>query len=1068
MMKLFPATDSNKSLHVFLTGRVIGLMVLLGIFAVPSNAQVTSSGIRGIVKAGNGEALEKISVQVTHEPTKSVYSTVSQQGGTYNLPNLKSGGPYTIIFSSIGYASDTLTDIQLNLGVTEQINSVLFPFATSLDDIIIRGNKKVIRRTGAGTSISKNQIENFPTISRSLQDFTRLSPQANGNSLSGTNYRYNNLSIDGAALNDAFGFTEPASGAGGSLASGTPGGLAKTQPISLEAIQEVQVEVSPYTVTLGNFTGGSINAVTRSGTNQFSGSAFFSGRNQWLTGPTADTKRQRIENFSDYQTGFRLGGAIIKNKLFYFTAIEIARRNEPVAFAPGSEGAAIPFELAKSLYDTVLSRYQYDLGSYQDVALKINSEKFFAKLDWNLNSVHKLSIRHNYVQAFADNNERSANILNFASQGFRHYSKTHSAVFEAKSNFSNRLSNNLIIGFTHTNDQRQIKGNLFPHIEITYNTANTIYLGAYREAAVYGLNLKTFELTDNLSFYRRKQTITIGTHNEFYNIDYRFLTAFNGRWAYRSVDDFYAERPSRIRGVYNLQNNDYAFNRNNPSASFRVFLLSQYIQDEIALTKNFRLTAGVRFDFTVYPDRPAVNPDVTSTKAFENYSNSNNPYPQIAPRVGFNWNINGKQQLVLRGGTGIFNGRMPFAWLAYPYYNSGTTYGNVDFRPTSVLPLINDVSQVATTYQPGIREINLLDNNYKLPQVFRNSLGLDWKTDNGWSVSAEAVYTKTLNDVLYKTINLKDSTASLTGTGDNRTVYLGNGNAQKLNASFTNVFLLTNTNEGYRYQLSVTAGKRIQSFQFFTSYTYGVSKDISNGVRVSPQANWEFNQTLLPNAPQLAYSNFDLRHRSINTLQYNRKWKRNSVNVIFVYTIQSGSPFTYTYIGDINRDGSPNNDLIYIPRNQSESNLVDIKDASGAIVTTAAVQWEQLNHYIERDRYLSERRGQYAERNGARTPWNQQLDMKLIYTVLLASKDQTHSIGFSLDVFNLSNLISKTWGRQYYVPNILNSSYQLLTVARVNGSLQPELQFSNPQTTAWQYDALLSRAQGLFSIRYSF
>lgn len=1035
---------------------------------MPSTAQVTGSGIRGTVKAGNGEALEKITVQATHEPTKSVYSTVSQQGGTYNLPNLKSGGPYTIIFSSIGFASDTLTDIQLNLGITEQINSVLFPFATSLDDIVIRGNKKVIRRTGAGTSISKNQIENFPTITRSLQDFTRLSPQANGNSLSGTNYRYNNLSIDGAALNDAFGFTEPASGAGGSLASGTPGGLAKTQPISLEAIQEVQVEVSPYTVLLGNFTGGSINAVTRSGTNQFSGSAFFSGRNQWLTGPTADAKRQRIENFSDYQTGFRLGGAIIKNKLFYFTAIEIARRNEPVAFAPGSAGAAIPFDLAKSLYDTVRSRYQYDLGSYEDVTLKINSDKFFAKLDWNLNSVHKLSFRHNYVQAFADNNERSANILNFASQGFRHYSKTHSAVFEAKSNFSNRLSNNLIIGFTHTNDQRQIKGNFFPHIEITNNTANTIYLGAYREAAVYGLNLKTFELTDNLSFYRRKQTITIGTHNEFYNIDYRFLTAFNGRWAYRSVDDFYADRPSRIRGVYNLQNNDYEFNRNNPSASFRVFLLSQYIQDEIALTKNFRLTAGVRFDFTAYPDRPAVNKDVTATKAFEHFSNRNNPYPQIAPRIGFNWNIDGKHQLVLRGGTGIFNGRMPFAWLAYPYYNSGTTYGNVDFRPTGVVPLINDVSQIARTYQPGIREINLLDNNYKLPQVFRNSLGLEWKTDNGWSLSAEAVYTKTLNDVLYKTINLKDSTASLAGTGDNRTVYLGNGNAQKLNASFTNVFLLTNTSEGYRYQLSVTAGKRIQSFQFFASYTYGVSKDISNGVRVSPQANWEFNQTLLPNAPQLAYSNFDLRHRSINTLQYNRKWKRNSVNVIFVYTIQSGSPFTYTYIGDINRDGSPNNDLIYIPRNQSESNLVDIKDASGAIVTSAAVQWEQLNQYIEKDRYLSKRRGQYAERNGARTPWNQQLDMKLNYTLMLGTKNQTHSIGFSLDVFNLSNLISKTWGRQYYVPNILNSSYQLLTVTRVNGSLQPELQFSNPQTTAWQYDALLSRAQGLFSIRYSF
>lgn len=1068
MLKIVSANFYKTILLCTFKSKIVTATVLFAFTAMQSNAQLTSAGIRGYVKAENGEELEKITVQAIHEPTKSVYSTVTQKGGTYNLPNLKSGGPYTLIISYIGFASDTLTNIQLSLGSTETINTVLQPLTTTLEDIVIRSNKKIIRRTGAGTSISKTQIENFPTISRSLQDFTRLSPQANGNSLSGTNYRYNNLSIDGAALNDAFGFTEPASGAGGSLASGTPGGLAKTQPISLEAIQEVQVEVSPYTVTLGNFTGGSINAVTRSGTNQLSGSAFFSGRNQLLTGPTADAKREPIQNFSDYQTGFRLGGAVIKNKLFYFTAIEIARRNEPVAFAPGSNGSAIPFELAKALYDTVLARYNYDLGSYRDVNLKINSDKFFAKLDWNLNNVHKLSIRHNYVQAFADNNERSANILNFGSQGFRHISKTHSAVFEAKSNFSNRLSNNLIIGFTHTKDERQLKGDFFPHIEITYNTANTIYLGAYREAAVYGLTLKTFELTDNLTFYRRKHTVTVGTHNELYNIDYRFLTAFNGRWAYRSAEDFFAERPSRIRGVYNLQNNDYQFNRNNPSASFRVFLLSQYIQDEFAVNKNFRLTAGIRFDFTAYPDRPAVNPDVTKTKGFENFSNSNNPYPQIAPRVGFNWNFDGKQQLVLRGGSGIFNGRMPFAWLAYPYYNSGTTYGNVDVRPTGTVPLINDVSQVAATYQPGIREINLLDNNYKLPQVFRNSIGIDWKTENGWSLSAEAVYTKTLHDVLYKTINLKDSTGRLNGTGDNRTVYLGSGNAQKINASFTNVFLLTNTNQGYRYQLSVTAGKRIKAFQFFTSYTYGVSKDISNGVRVSPQANWEFNQTILPNAPALSYSNFDLRHRSISSLQYNRKWKRSSVNMIFVYTLQSGSPFTYTYIGDINRDGSPNNDLIFIPRTQAESNLIDIKDAGGNIVTTAAAQWQQLNSYIERDAYLSKRRGQYAERNGARTPWNQQLDMKLIYSLQVGSKEERHTIGFSLDVFNLSNLISKSWGRQYYVPNILNSSYQLLTVARVNSSLQPELQFSNPQTTAWQYDALLSRAQGLLSIRYSF
>ena len=458
---------------------------------------------------------------------------------------------------------------------------------------------------------------------------------------------------------------------------------------------------------------------------------------------------------------------------------------------------------------------------------------------------------------------------------------------------------------------------------------------------------------------------------------------------------------------------------------------------------------------------------VTATKGFENYRNENYNKPQIAPRVGFNWDVHGNKKLVIKGGSGIFNGRMPFAWLAYPYYNSGTTYGNIDIRPTGVVPLNPDVSQVAANLQPGIREINLLDNNFKLPKVLRTSLGIDYKTTSDWTFTAEATYTKTLQDILYKTINLKDSTINMIGDGDNRPVYLGAGNGQKLNANFTNVFLLTNTQDGYRYSLTGSIAKRIKAFRFTTSYTYGVSKDKANGVRVSPQANWEFNQTIRPNDPQLSFSNFDLRHRSISTFQYNKQWKKSATNITMVYIAQAGSPYTYTYIGDINRDGSPNNDLVYVPRNFAESNLADMKDAMGNI-TTAAVQWEQLNSYINNDNYLKKRRGQYAERNGARTPWNNQLDMKVTHTIAFKNKLEGQSISFSLDVFNLSNLINRNWGRQYFVPNVLNSSYQLLTVLRANTNKAAELNFTNPTTTAWQIDPLLSRAQGQLSVRYNF
>ena len=1045
--------------------RILQSIIYIIISSITLQAQITTSSIKGTVTQQN-KPLPKATIIATLVATSEKYTTLSQLNGNYTINNLKTGGPYTVIASYTGYYSDTTTDVYLTLGNAIILDVSMQNKTTAGNEVIVTGATK--KKISFGNNINSIQLAQLPTLNRSLQDFTRLTAQANGNSFGGANYRYNNLSVDGASLNDAFGFTEPASGAGGSLATGNPGGLAKTQPISLEAIQEVQVELSPFNVVLGNFTGGSVNAVTRSGTNVLSGSAFFSGRNQNTTGKSADKSRTKIDNFYDFQTGFRIGGPIIKNKLFYFAVAEIVRKSEPVAFAPGSSSSAIPLNIAQSIADTLSKRYGYNAGSYGKLNLASESNKFFFKIDWNINDVHKLSIRNNYVKAFADYGERSANALNYQSQGFKHHSTTSSTVMELRSNFAKNLSNNLILGYTHTNDYRETNGAFFPHIEITYNTANTIFAGTYREAAVYGLTLKTFEITNNLTYNKGKHTFTAGVHNELYGVNYRFLTAFNGRWAYRTPQDFYDNKPSRIRGVYNLANNDYEYNRGIPSANFRVFLLSQYLQDDIAVSKKLQITIGLRSDVTQYPDRPASNPLVTATKEFANFQNKNYAKPQLAPRFGFTYDALGSKKLILRGGTGIFNGRMPFAWLAYPYYNSGTTYGNIDIRPTGAVPLSSDVSQVAATYQPGIREINLLDNNFKLPKVLRSSLGIDYKVKGDWTFNVDVTYTKTLQDVLYKTVNLRDSTAPLKGTGDNRAVYLDAGNQQKYNASFTNVFLLTNTQDGYRYSITGSVAKKYKTIRATTAYTYGVSKDKANGVRVSPQANWEFNQTINPNNPQLSYSNFDLRHRSISTFQYAKKWKKSNTTLTLVYIAQSGAPLSYTYIGDINRDGSPNNDLVYIPSNISESNLADIRNSAGLVTNSAANQWSQLDAYITNDKYLSKRRGQYAERNGARTPWNNQLDMKVSHTMPVGKKVNSHAINIALDVFNLSNLISTNWGRQYYVPNVLNSSFQLLTVARANTNTPPELNFNNVTNTPWQYDPLLSRAQGQLSVRYNF
>ena len=1035
------------------------------------SAQVTTSSIKGIILSNDNKPLAKASVEAILINTGEHYTTISQTNGGYSLPNLKSGGPYSITFSYTGFTPYTVNNIQLALGNYFKQNATLIPNNNLEKEIVVISKKDDVfnrRRNGAGTNIGRDQLNTLPTINRSLQDFIKLSPQANGNSFLGSNYRYNNLSVDGAALNDAFGFTESTNGAGGSQATGTPGSLARTQPISLETVQEIQVAVSPYTVTAGNFTGGSVNAVTKSGTNNTKGSVFFSGRNQNLTGKSANNARTKIENYSDIQTGFGLGGAIKKNKLFYFASAEIARKVEPVLFAPGSEGSSIPADIARSIADTLQKRFGYNSGSYSGINIKSHSDKLFGRIDWNISSRHKLQIRNNYVSAFGDYLERGANSLNFESQGYRHISKTNSTVLELKSNFNNKISNNLIIGFTNVNDRRDINGEVFPHIEITYNTANVIFAGAYREAAVYGLNLKTFEATDNVVLYKNKHTLTLGTHNEIYDVDYRFLTAFNGRWAYSSPANFYANKPSRIRGVYNTTNNDYEFNRNNSSAKFRVLLLGTYLQDEIALAKNFNITAGVRFDFTAQPDQENPNPKVTGVPAFSQYQNKLSNKPQIAPRLGFNWDVLNNQHLQIRGGAGIFNGRIPLNWLAYPYYNDGITYGNIDYRPNgAIVPLEKDLSKIASTYQPNISEINLLDNNFKLPQIARTSLGVDYKTNNNWTFTLEGIYTKTIKDVLYKTLNLKDSTSPMIGSMDNRPVYLGSGDRQKISTGFTSVFLLTNTSQGYRYSISASAAKPVTpTLNIRGSYTYGVSKDVANGVRNSPQANWEFNQTILPNDPKLSNSNFDIRNRFLALVNKQFNFKKSQTAFTFVYNAQSGSPFSFVYIGDVNRDGSANNDLVYVPVSQADANLIDVKDAMGNITLSTTEQWNNLSRYIDNDKYLSTRKGSYAERNGARTPWNQQLDCKISHTILINKSRQ--SLSFSLDIFNLSNLINRDWGKQYFVPNLLNGNYQLLTLQSTTNSTKPNYVFNNPTTTAWQVDPLQSRAQGQLSVRYNF
>lgn len=1091
-------------------------------------AQVTSSALSGKITSDKGEALIGVTVVATHVPTGTKRGAATEVDGGFNIPNLAPGGPYEVLVSYVGYKTQNIGGVFLTLGNTTRLNLNLAAEAQALNEVVVVGNTEATK-TGAGTTVGREALQQLPTISRSIQDFTRLDPRNSNNSFAGSSFRYNNITLDGAVNNDAIGFSPSLGGVSGT--SGLPGGSARANPISLDAIQEIQAQVAPFDVKLGNFTGGSINAVTRSGSNEFHGSVYGYGRNQSITGKSVDDARTKIgSTYRDYQTGFRLGGPIIKNKLFFFTNAELARRTEPQFYGAGQQGSPVSVALAQQIADKLQTRYNYNAGEYGNYNIHANSNKVFGRLDWNVNDKTSVVLRHNFIKSEATNLERSQSLFKFGSQDFTQNNIQNSTVLEVKSNFSNSLANNLILGYTNIRDYRSLLNgaSVFPSIQINnVSGSNQLLVGADREASIFNQRQKTFELTDNVTFYKGSHALTLGTHNEFYNIDYGFINSWNGRIEYNNVNDFLNDQPNRIRGTYNngtVGDNSYQYNYNNPSASFKINLLSAYLQDEFQVNERLKITPGIRFDLAQMPNNPALNAALVndpandartlnqtySHTAWADFNNKLFGQVQFSPRLGFNYDVKGNQSIVVRGGSGVFTGRVPFAWLGYAFYNNGVNYSSVDLNniQRNALPgqpqpagtgagtkyyLNADPTQIyaqlpSSAYNPAAKtptEVNLIDPNFKMPQVWRSSLAFDFKLPYGIRSSVEGLYTKVLQDVKFQNINLTDNVTYL-GSGPTASpVYAASGN--RVNSKFSNAFLLSNTQKGYRYQLTGSVGKTFaQLLDLSVAYTYGQSKDISNGIRNSPQSNWELNPALNVNDPALAFSNFDLRHRVVSSINLHKTFaERFTGYFTSVLTFQSGSPFTYVYNNNPFGNGQQNVQLAYVPRDANDILLVDIKNSAGVVTVPAAVQRQQLNDFINGNDYLSTRRGQYTERNAARTPWNNQADVRFMLETKLGSLVPNeagvtaagHTLQISLDIINFGNLLNKSWGRQYYVPNTFNSTagFGLNQAGFVptpgDASKQSAtFTYTAPSNgfTPYSVDQLASRWQGQLGLRYSF
>jgi hypothetical protein len=1066
----------------------LGFTILL-IIVIFANAygQVTTSGLRGVIVDEKKEALAGATVVAVHVPSGTQYGVLTNKDGRFTISNMRVGGPYQVTVSFIGYKQEVYNDINLSLGNVADMSINLTPSVTSLSEVIVSAGKNSIinsGRTGAAINVSNETVNSVPTISRGLKDFTKISPLANtsgsGTSFAGANNRYNQFAIDGLVNNDVFGLTS----------SGTNGGQAGIEPISLDAIEEFQINIAPYDVRQGGFTGGGINAITKSGTNQFAGSAYYYGNNENLVGkyePKTLTKSP-VANYSDYQGGLTFGGPIIKNKLFFFVSGEITRKSYPLSNVPGTATSNITLDDVNAVLG-VLSRVapNYDPGSYLNINSTTNSNKILAKINWNINDRNKLILRHSYTYGENFTISRNANALQFYNNGYIFPSTTNSTGLELSSIIGKSASNKFMLGYTTVLDDRNPVGADFPTVLVNLTGGRTITLGSEYSSVANLLKQKIFSLDDEFSIFRGKHSITIGTHNEFYSFYNLFVQNIYGDYAYNSLANFQTVgTPGEVAPTYYAVG--YSFDTtDNPSqskgaASFNAAQYGFYAQDEYQVTKNMQVTAGLRIDIPVFPDKPTANDAFNTAYADQGIATGVLPKTRImwGPRLGFNWDVFGDKTTQVRGGSGLFTGRVPFVWISNQFSNNGQLNGTysvgsssssanpitnpagLKFNPDPYTqPLATDLGKVA-----GSGAINVVDPDLKFPQVFRTNLAVDQKLP--WDVVAtvEGIFSKTFNNVNFIDLNRTvDPNFQFTGV-DQRPRYLSG----RIDPNYDEIIKFENTSLGYSYNFVFMLQKQFDNgFNAQVSYTYGKSTDLNSGTSSVAYSNWRYvNNIYGPNFLQLTRSNFDLGSRVTGLISYKKDYLKGllSTQVSLFYNGQSGQPLSYIYNGDMNNDGTTN-DMIYIPAKQSDINLITIPASGANPAVTPDEQWANLDAFISHNKYLNSHRGQYAQRNAARSPWQNQFDLQLLQEFKVKAGTTTNKLQLTFSILNIGNMLNKKWGQSIYDSN---QQFNLINYKGIVGSTPTFTYDGSGQTNGHPYlfSDLLSRWRGQIGLRYIF
>ena len=1019
-------------------------------------SQVTTAALTGLVTDAKGEIVPGATVVATHLPSGTNYGVTTRADGRYNLPNVRIGGPYRIKASSTGFTADEVTLPSLQLGQKYVQNFSLPDASTTITGIEVVGTANT-RANGAGASITSEQLRALPTITRSSADFTRLVPMsAEGGSFAGRNDQFNNYTVDGTIFNNPFG-----------LDAATPGGQADAQPISLDAIDQINVSIAPYDVTQAGFTGASVNAVTKSGTNKFHGTVFGFYRNKDMIGTKVDGQDVFRGDLRQLQTGFSFGGPIIKDKLFFFINLEVERRsdlgsnfvaNRGTGAANESRVLASDLEMVSSLLQ---ARYDYATGPYENFKHNTNNQKGLIKLDWNITRGQTLTLTGNFLDAFREKPANPSAIgrrgpdvatLQFFNSGYRINNKIYSGLAELKSLFGNRFANKLQAGFTAFRDARDPFSTPFPVLNIGKGGNRYIIAGHEPFSINNRLEQNVFQINNNFNIYAGKNTITIGASLERFDFNNSFnLTGYGGRVFAPNVDiDTFAQFINSGALDAEVQGAKDAFAANNANntwalAETNLGQAALYIQDEYELSKKLTVTVGLRADLPLYfnteqkirenlarnccYDPTIVYADAEAKPVTFDHTVLPEQKPLISPRVGFNYDVKGDRSTVLRGGSGLFTGRFPFVWI-----------GN----------------QVAN---PNFFFYSITDPNFKFPQVWRSNLGLDQKFGNGLMGTIDLIYTKDVNAMMVRNYGLKTPSGRLNGV-DNRPIYLNSDRVLVFGAP-TNAYVFTNTDVGSSFNATLQVTKTWKDGSMVQiGYNYLDARDAASiDAEISSDA-YDRNPANIQNTntPELAPSLYGNKHRVVISGMKRFTYGKFATSIAVFSEYVRGGRYSYTYAGDLNNDGSGLNDLLFIPTDAQVDQMNFSGDAASQITQRGA-----LKRYITQDEYLNENRGQYAEKYAALTPWYSRWDVRILQDLLLP---KAQNLQLSIDILNVGNLISSKWGvRQFATQTGL---VQPLAVSVANE--QPVYTFFDPnlQTTFVNDFSLASRWQLQLGLRYSF